>query len=371
MVNIVETTEQRRALEMRGKSPEAFQGIMSELERISRTREDWVVPASAITMRWNAVDSLLKVDQAPGAGAVSQFPVSYNVGRIAHEQIADKMGIPQKYYQRMAGQAPELLTTNVNHWMGEESKNYLCRYLDGKMRAFLSDRYRTLDDYDFALHIGQGLRDSGAMISELTLSEERFHIRALQPNWGVDIGGGDVLIPGLYGSNSSVGRGGLEISGYLFRTVCSNGAMTIKGLHRIHLGERRESGLQLAADTQAARDEAMWLEVRDLVHAVFDKTLVAEMVESVQDAAQTMLAEPIKAVETVAAKMTLNEQQKNDVLAYMMAPQIPATEAGTLWGLVNGITQLGHKSDAEEEVRLQRIGGELLEKGREMVAVRR
>jgi len=45
--------------------------------------------------------------------------------------------------------SPDLLSKNINHWMTEpDEKPKLIRTLDGKARAFLSDKYKIIDNDD-------------------------------------------------------------------------------------------------------------------------------------------------------------------------------------------------------------------------------
>lgn len=378
---IVETSDAQRVKELRRQSPESIAQIVTELQRIKETSVDLVVPASHLSVVQDEyeeahVRTALRVSNKIGgdtAFADIELGHTYEIGRVAQEQLADKMGIPQRYADRMFATAPELYAENVNTWMQRAEANYLLRTVDGRARAFLSDRFRTLDNFDYMLNIGGVLQEVGATITSLTLSEERLYVRAIMPEWGVAIdngrGGGDVLIPGFVGSNSDVGRGGLNASSWGLRTICMNGMQQAKTLHTVHIGGKRETGLQLTAETQEAQDRAFWLEVRDLVRATFDKTLFAELMDSVNAAARTMLLEPVKAVEAVAKTFQLSEEQSSSVMAYLMAPAIPETESGTLWGLINGVTQLEHSADAEEVDRLERIGGELLASGRTLAGV--
>ena len=50
----------------------------------------------------------------------------------------------------MRKEAPEPLATNVNEWFHNKPERRMIRTLDGQARAFLSDRYRRLDNYDLA-----------------------------------------------------------------------------------------------------------------------------------------------------------------------------------------------------------------------------
>ena len=67
---------------------------------------------------------------------------NYGITTNAHNQLADRMAIPHRYYHRMMKKAPELLARNVNHWFNAEPDKRMVRTLDGEARAYLSNRYR-------------------------------------------------------------------------------------------------------------------------------------------------------------------------------------------------------------------------------------
>jgi hypothetical protein len=69
----------------------------------------------------------------------------------ARGQLANKLGIPRKYYERVRNSSKsELLAENINAWLGERERR-LIRILNGKTRAFFSDRYRMMNNYDISL----------------------------------------------------------------------------------------------------------------------------------------------------------------------------------------------------------------------------
>jgi len=72
----------------------------------------------------------------------------FKVNNNAHSQLSARLNIPKKYYDKMTVEAPELWANNVNHWLSNNPEQRLIRTLDGKVRAFLSDRYRVLDNVD-------------------------------------------------------------------------------------------------------------------------------------------------------------------------------------------------------------------------------
>jgi len=104
-----------------------------ELERQSETKKDFI--ASTEVLEMNDLAEITLEDNAP-----------LSVTEHAHTQIAARLDIPAKYYARMRSQAPELLAANVNEWFHQKPERRMLRTLDGHMRAFLSERYRRLDN---------------------------------------------------------------------------------------------------------------------------------------------------------------------------------------------------------------------------------
>lgn len=72
------------------------------------------------------------------------------INQIAHRQIGTHLKIPAAYYDRMLSDYPELLAENVNSWFQREPTQRMVRTLDGTVRAFLSNRYRRIDNLDIA-----------------------------------------------------------------------------------------------------------------------------------------------------------------------------------------------------------------------------
>ena len=65
-------------------------------------------------------------------------PEIYTVSNYAHLQIAEYVGIPYLYYQRMMSEAPALLSENVNHWLYKKNEKRLLCTSDFTIDAFLA-----------------------------------------------------------------------------------------------------------------------------------------------------------------------------------------------------------------------------------------
>ncbi len=111
------------------KTGKTLTQLAQELERQSTTKKDFLANTSALEM--TPVGEL-----ALESDTTHEFPITDH----AHTQIAARLDIPAKYYNRMRNEALPLLAANVNEWFHSKPERRMVRTLDGRMRAFLSDR---------------------------------------------------------------------------------------------------------------------------------------------------------------------------------------------------------------------------------------
>lgn len=114
-----------------------IQTLATELQRQLETKHDVIADTRRVTLGENEAGDghALLIDMPNG---VEEFGVTRN----AHHQISDSVGIPWKTYERLLGTQPDLLDHLMNGLFSRENSKRLVRTLDGKVRAFLSDRYR-------------------------------------------------------------------------------------------------------------------------------------------------------------------------------------------------------------------------------------
>ena len=116
------------------KNGKSLVKLVIELERQSKVKQDFVASTEAMEIKSDGHLSLYSSDDER----------SFSITDNTHSQIAQRLNIPLKYYQRMRFDAPALLATNVNTWFLEKPERRMIRTLDGKARAFLSDRFSLL-----------------------------------------------------------------------------------------------------------------------------------------------------------------------------------------------------------------------------------
>ena len=136
-------------------------GLAEELERQLSTKVDMIVPTPLMHHVTDTGGATALLIEAPDGS--KRFTATESCRR----QLADRLKIPFAYFERMRTDQPELLDRNVNTWLHKEPEQRLIRTLDGRARAFLSDRYRRLDNYDLLEHVLPILREYFAAHPEL------------------------------------------------------------------------------------------------------------------------------------------------------------------------------------------------------------
>src|SRR6185312_3153036 len=88
-----------------------------KIEGNKALKQDYLADTRALTMQVET-DGKLVLEVPTG-----RVPALLDTGlnrmpllELAHGQIGDRLKIPNKYYDRMLAEAPDLLATNVNAW---------------------------------------------------------------------------------------------------------------------------------------------------------------------------------------------------------------------------------------------------------------
>jgi hypothetical protein len=339
--------------------------LAQELDRQVKSRKDFIATTDALAMRHEKEQGevgfeygKLVLDGLNGSGK--------SVNDFAHGQFSSELGIPKKYYDRMKTEAPNLLVNNVNHWLHNEPKRRLVRTLDGRVRAFLSDKYRPLDNFDLASTILPVFADRGAQVESSELTETRLYLKATLPTMTATITGsrqkGDIVTAGLVVSNSEVGAGALRIEPMIYRLVCLNGMIAADStLRKYHVGKAADGdGVfeYLSTETRQADDKAFWLKARDVVRAAFNEVVFNALVKKIEDATQERIGTKLETfVEDVTERFTLPEGTREGILRYLI-------EGGDLsrWGAVNALTAASQDVESYDlATEMERAGGKVLE----------
>jgi hypothetical protein len=128
-------------------------------------KRDFIAPARELTVTSTDAGSTLRF-------GVGQEQVEARLTTHALRQVASYGDIPFKYLEKLVHE-PGLLDRNLNHWLEQSAQPRMVRTLMGERsvaRAFLSSRYRPLDNYDLAHRMVPKLRSGGVAIKSCALA---------------------------------------------------------------------------------------------------------------------------------------------------------------------------------------------------------
>ncbi len=282
---------------------------------------------------------------------------------LAHKQIADRLQIPQRYYNKMRIEYPDLLDNNINSWFSKTPERRMIRTLDGNVRAFLSDRYRRLDNLELAdtvLPLIQEMKSAEVISSQIT--DTHMYIKVINKKLKAEVAVGDVVQAGIVISNSEVGLGSLKVEPLLYRMVCKNG-LIVKDYaqKRYHVGKQidsDDSAYEIFSDeTLAQDDKAFFMKVQDTVRTAIDEVKFNSSVEKLRSAMyESTGPDPVKTVEVLADQYILNQNERGSILRHFI---IGADNSK--YGLINAVTRASQDiEDYTRATELERLGGELL-----------
>jgi len=264
----------------------------------------------------------------------------------------------------MQAEAPDLLSTNVNRWFEKDKERRMIRTLDGEARAFLSDRYRPLDNFDLAQSVLPKIQEMDCKIESCEVTSNRMYIKAITDRITAEVSKGDVVQAGIVISNSEVGSGSLKVEPLVFRLVCLNGMIANDSrMRKYHVGRGNAGEVEGAAEffrdeTRMADDKAFWMKVQDVVGASLDEVKFKGIVEKMQFAKELGFeAEPQKVIEVIAKKEGLTESESGGILGHLI-------QGGELsaYGLSNAITRMSQDvKDYDRATDLERLGGKVIE----------
>jgi hypothetical protein len=339
-----------------GMTPQA---LAQELQRQAASKKDFVAPASQLRVNENRELSFSV------QGNFERLPIR----RAAHTQLADFVGIPQKYYDRMLQEDPTLWSANVNTWLGRSEDRRLVRTLDREVRAIPSDGYRIIDNYDVVQAVLPAILDSGARIVSADITERSLYIQLVTDRLTGEVARGDVVQAGIVLRNSETGFGAFDLQHLVYRLVCLNGMISGSVFRRAHVGGRIEKlgvdeeavAAYFRTETRELSDRALFSQLRDVAAGVFSQgawdALLGKLREKADPALAVRPSVAPQVVERIAKRFELNDGERQSVLDRLL-------NGGdfTPWGVANAITGGAHEAPSyDRSVELEQLGARVIE----------
>jgi hypothetical protein len=312
-------------------------------------------PADDHDAEWKRGQVRLDIDQREGL-------LSLDANDHMLGQMATDLKIPKTYFDRMRVDAPGLFTTNVHHWLHNTPKRKLIRARRDEEssvgRAWLSDRYRRLDNIEVAYKLLPELNKIGSQweIHNASISDTKFHFRATFPNMEKAVKVGDPVRWGVQITNSEVGGAQFSIDNFTLTLACMNGMVVSKVMSTRHVGKRL--GDNLSDEAIRADDKAFWLAARDELRASISEERFEEVIATLRGTTEgSRIVAPIKATEVLAKTFDLTDGEKDAVLL-----SLASGNDMTRYGALNAVTAAAKSSESfDRRVEMESIGWDIAE----------
>lgn len=318
----------------------SLQEMFVEIDRVEQSKNDYLVSGK---------DMLMLNDSSLSVKGIGEFEVN----DFAHGQVASKLNIPKNYYDNMSA-IPDLRSHNVNAWLDANTKNkYFVRTLDNKARAFLSDGFRPIDNYDLMVSFYPVIKDLLHEVKTCAISEKKMYLQVTFPKMEMEITKGDVVQQGFILTNSEVGAGAIDLKHLIWRMICSNGMIGESTLRKYHIGKRMTGDTEIFRnDTIQAELESFKLRFRDILADMMNQKKFVEQCNFLKLAIDDKITKVNETVANVTKRFGLSEKL-NDMIINNMA------EEGNMnrYGLANGLTYLAHSLDnIDAQYEVEKMG---------------
>lgn len=309
------------------------------------------------------------------------------ISDMAHDQIAQKVDIDKKYYQRMLVNQPQLLCENVNTWLAAEPAKRMLRMMKGltlveageiaslgatyRLRAFLASSYRPLDNVQLVETVLPVMQEHGAYLSDFSLTDQRLHAkfltfeREIKNFQAIEIG--EIIRMGVYLRNSETGFASLDVSGTIEIKKCHNGLIAPAATRVRHVQSKRNGGEDeldfLSAQTQRLDNAAIFSRVRDTAVAALDENAQSQYAARILSAKATIInpeAPMFEFIGRIGERFELTETEQ-EVLKEEVVRSNMIEGNFTQFSLSQGMTATARQLDNyDRRVELERAGWEIV-----------
>ena len=344
-------------------------GVQATMERLiseGKIAQDYIAPLGVELKRndhtpvitFNGEDGL-KMNMPDG-----QFSLHAN----AIGQLADRMGIPQRYLRTLAGGAEwqiALAATMLNEHSGwTQRSRVLVRTVGTQVRGVLSDSYRRLNSVEILTAFVQEAAQQGAVISDAYMNDTKVWAETILPQPLVipTAKNGDVVIfAGARFSTSDYGDGAVDMRSFLLNGACLNGMVRESVMKQVHLGSKLPDNLRLSQQTYELDTKTTVSAVKDLTSGLFSRDTLMQKAYEIQGASE-MEVDLDRELHNLTKNGHLLKQEGQEVQKILMRndPEDGVQGAATLWKLTQAITAHARELTPERSRELHEISGSLM-----------
>lgn len=344
-------------------------GVRETMDRLiseGKIAQDYIAPIG-VNLKINdhspvitfSANGSLRMDMPDG-----QFTLHDN----AIGQLADRMGIPQRYLRGLASGEPwakQLAATLLNEHSGwTQRSRVLVRTVGTQVRGVLSDSYRRLNSVEILTAFVQEAAQQGAVISDAYMNDTKIWAETILPTpltVPTSKNGDVVIFAGARFSTSDYGDGAVDMRAFLLNGACLNGMVRESVMKQVHLGSKLPDNLQLSQQTYELDTKTTVSAVRDLTKGLFSKDNLMKKAIEIQGASE-MEVDFEHELKRLTRDGGLLKQEGKEVEKILMRndPEDGVQGGATLWKLTQAITAHARELSPERSRELHELSGQLL-----------
>lgn len=283
-------------------------------------------------------------------------------------QLADRMGIPQRYLRSLASGEPWAIMLAA-HLLNQHSdwtqrSRVLVRTVGNQVRGVLSDSYRRLNSVEILTAFVQEAAGQGAVISDAYMNDTKVWAETILPT-PITVptkNNGDVIIfAGARFSTSDYGDGAVDMRAFMLNGACLNGMVRESVMKQVHLGSKLPDNLALSQQTYELDTKTTVSAVQDLTRGLFSADTIKRKAYEIQGASE-MEVDLDHELKKLTGNGWLLKQEGKEVEKILMRnnPDDGVQGGATLWKLTQAITAHARELSPERSRELHEISGELL-----------
>lgn len=344
-------------------------GVQATMERLiseGKIAQDYIAPIGV---------NLRQKDHSPvitfngGERLMMNMPDGqFSLHDNAIGQLADRMGVPQRYLRQLAQGATwakSLAAEILNEHSGwTERSRVLVRTVGEQVRGVLSDSYRRLNSVEILTAFVQEAAKQGAVISDAYMNDTKVWAETILPQPLVipTAKNGDVIIfAGARFSTSDYGDGAVDMRAFLLNGACLNGMVRESVMKQVHLGSKLPDNLKLSNKTYELDTKTTVSAVKDLTKGLFSKENLMKKAYEIQGASEIDVDFEHE-LKNLTKNGSLLKQEGKEVEKILMRndPDDGVQGGSTLWKLTQAIMAHARELTPERSRELHEISGALL-----------
>ncbi len=345
-------------------------GVQATMQRLldeGKLQQDYIAPLG-VNLRRKEHNPVITFAGGDTPLTMNMPDGQFSLHDNAIGQLADRMGVPQRYLRTLASGDPwskQLAAHLLNeHSSWTERSRVLVRAVGTQVRAVLSDSYRRLDSVQILTAFVEEAAGQGAVISDAYMNDTKIWAETILPQPLIvptRNNGNVVIFAGARFSTSDYGNGSVDMRAFLLNGACLNGMVRESVMKQVHLGSKLPDNLALSQRTYELDTQTTTSAIRDLTKGLFSRDTLERKAYEIQGASE-MEVDLDREITRLTKSGSLLKSEGAEVEKILMRndPDDGVQGGATLWKLTQAITAHARELSPERSRELHEISGNLM-----------